>query len=110
MILSFGLLLFHAVLCAEITCPRLQCEEFTAEADDLQAMAEMWCFSIDDNLPMQVIRGRNCDYTVDNQVLSGKAVCDFDLETHDFSWINEPTQYLSSSASEPADELTRENS
>ena len=70
----------------------------------------MWCFSVDDSLPVTLLRGRNCKYTVDNQVLTGKAVCDFDLETGDFSWIDEATQHLTSSDTEPASELIAENS
>jgi hypothetical protein len=66
----------------------------------------MWCFSvaekntthefewldgpaIQEELPLMNLRVRDCSYTTANDVLAGKAVCDFDLKTDLFSWLDE---------------------
>lgn len=66
--------------------------------------------TVEPELPIKTMKGRDCSYTVDNGVLSGKAVCDFDLSFDKFSWIDEQTAHLTSDATEPADELIPANS
>ena len=56
------------------------------------------------------LRVRDCSYTTANDVLAGKAVCDFDLKTDLFSWIDEDVQHLGSDSTEADGELIRENS
>lgn len=66
------------------------------------------CFEHDNEVPTLKMIGQNCQYHQDQTLeFSSPIICDFDLKSQTFAWVNETNQHLSGSSEfKPVEEQT----
>ena len=89
-----GLLLIESLRANTITCPKLVCNPYDSPSPHLDKNE---CYNHDNNQPTVNIMAETCGYQAAAYgELSDENLCDFDLASDKFAWVDENTQHLKS--------------